>query len=114
MQNHRFAVGEIVLCTERRHPHFSWRAPYTIMTCIKAETTEPQYRIASVHRHEIRIAGEHELCRTPQPLAARQPPHGRILEALPSLQPANLNLKPALERPLSPCPQHSGTGEHHP
>jgi hypothetical protein len=113
MQAHRFAVGEIVLCAERRHPHFTWKAPYTIITCIRAEAAEPQYRIASVHRHEIRIAGEHELCRTPQPLPAFQQSPGQFLDALSCLRPANLNLTPSLERPLSLRLQHSGTGGHH-
>jgi len=111
MQAHQFAVGEIVLCVERRHPQFMWRAPYTIITCIKAESAEPQYRIASVHRREIRIVGEHELCRTPQPLPAFQQSPGQFLGALSCLQPANINLESAMKRSLSLRLQHSGSAE---
>jgi hypothetical protein len=101
MQAHRFAVGEIVLCAGRRHPDFTWKAPYTVLTCIRSDAAEPQYRIASVHRHEIRLAGEHELCRTPQPLSVFQQSRGEILAEeilaeLSCLQPANLNLTPSL------------------
>jgi hypothetical protein len=101
MQAHRFAVGEIVLCAGRRHPDFTWKAPYTVLTCIRSDAAEPQYRIASVHRHEIRLAGEHELCRTPQPLPVFQQSRGEILAEeilaeLSCLQPANLNLTPSL------------------
>jgi hypothetical protein len=96
MQVHRFVVGEIVLCAESRHRHFTWKAPYTVLTCIRSEASEPQYRIASVHRHEIRVAGEHELCRTPQPLSAFRPPREQFLDTLSCLEPANLNLTPGV------------------
>jgi len=113
MQAHRFAVGETVLFAENRHPHFTWKVPYTIISCIRMEAAEPQYRIASMHRHEIRTAGEHELCRTPQPLSAvRQPPE-QFFESLSCLQPANVNLKSAVENPLAPWLQRLGSGEHH-
>jgi hypothetical protein len=113
MQAHRFAVGEIVLFVERRHPQFTWKVPYTIISCIRAEAAEPQYKIGSIHGDKIRTAGEHELCRTPQPLpAVRQPPE-QFLEALSCLQPANLNLKSALENPLPAWLQHSRSGAHH-
>lgn len=102
MQAHRFAVGEIVLCAGRRHPDFTWKAPYTVLTCIRSDTAEPQYRIASVHRHEIRLAGEHELCRTPQPLPVFQHSRRQVLAELSCLQPANLNLTPSLMEISSP------------
>lgn len=113
MTVHRFAVGEIVLFAERRHSQFTWKVPYTVISCIGTDAAEPQYRIASVHRNGIRTAGEHELCRTPQPLpAARQRPE-EFLEALSCLQPANLNLKPALGSPLSAWLQHGRSGAQH-
>ncbi|WP_262270873.1 hypothetical protein [Microvirga yunnanensis] len=92
MQTHRFAVGESVLCAERRHPSFTWQTPYTVITCIQSEAAEPQYRIASLHRHAIRIVGEHELCRTPQPRPAARQSLQQCREALLCLHPANLNL----------------------
>lgn len=101
MQFHRFAVGETVLYAERRHPHFTWRSPYTIISCIKAEASEPQYRIASVHRREIRIAGEHELCVTPQPLPVAQQGPSYSLETWLCLQPANLNVRSSVKRPFT-------------
>ncbi|PVE21486.1 hypothetical protein DC522_26445 [Microvirga sp. KLBC 81] len=113
MQAHRFAVGEIVLYAERRHPQFTWKVPYTIISCIRTDAAEPQYRIASVHRDEIRTAGEHELCRTLQPLPAVQQSPEQFLEALSCLRPANLNLKSALESPLPARLQHSRSGAHH-
>lgn len=113
MQAHRFAAGEIVLFVEKRHFHFTWKVPYTITVCIKADAAEPQYRIASVHRDEIRTAGEHELCRTPQPLPVGQQPPEQFLEALSCLQPANLNVRTALENLLVPWLQRSRGGEHH-
>ena len=113
MQTYRFAVGETVLFAEKRHPHFTWRVPYTIVSCIRTEAAEPHYRIASIHGSKIRNAGEHELCRTPQPLpAARQLPR-RLLEALTGLQPANLNIKSSLESPLTLRLQHIKSGGHY-
>lgn len=112
MQAHQFAVGEIVLCAARRHPQFTWRAPYTIIARIDTEAAEPQYRIVSVHRHEIRIAGEHELCRTPQPIPAFQQSPEQFLDALSCLQPANLNLNPAMGPPLFRASKFGGWGEH--
>ncbi|WP_445504586.1 hypothetical protein [Microvirga sp. G4-2] len=113
MQAHRFAVGEIVLFAERRHFQFTWKVPYTIISCIRTDAAEPQYRIASVHRDEIRTAGEHELCRTPQPLPAAQQAPEQFLKALVCPQPANLNRKSALERPLPARLQHARSGTHH-
>ncbi len=111
MQAHQFAVGEIVLRAEKRHPQFMWRVPYTIMTCIKTEAAEPQYRIASVYRHEVRIAGEHELCRTPQPLPAFPQSPEQFLGALSCLQPANFKPELTMERPLSLGLEHWESGE---
>lgn len=113
MQAHRFAAGEIVLFFEKRHSHFTWKVPYTITECIKTDAAEPQYRIASVHRNEIRTAGEHELCHTPQPLSDVQPPPEEFLEALSCLQPANLNARAAFGNPLMPRLQCSRIGGHH-
>ncbi|QRM34129.1 hypothetical protein [Microvirga sp. VF16] len=113
MQVHRFAVGEIVLCAEKRHPHFTWKAPYTVLACIQSEAAEPQYQIASGHRHEIRMAGEHELCRTPQPLSAFRQSREQLLDALSCLEPANLNLTPGFDDALVPRPQHPDIGGHH-
>jgi hypothetical protein len=101
MQLHRFAVGETVLYAQRRHPHFTWRSPYTIVSCIKTEGPEPQYRIASIHWREIRVAGEHELCVTPQPLPVALQGPEYTLEPWLCLQPANLNVGPFVERPLA-------------
>jgi hypothetical protein len=112
MQAHRFAVGEVVLYAEKRHPHFTWKAPYTIVSCMSVEATEPQYRIASIHHHGIRIAGEHELCRTPQPLPAAQQSLEPFFEIPSCLQPANLNLDSIAKRPLVPWLQHSTSGAH--
>jgi hypothetical protein len=99
MHVHRFAVGETVLCVQRLRSEFAWKAPYTVLTCIRSEGPEPQYRIASVRRQEIRVVGEHELCRTPQPSSAfRQSPE-QLLDALSCLQPANLNLAQAAAHP---------------
>jgi len=113
MQAHRFAVGEIVLFVERRHPHFAWKVPYTVVSCIRTEAPEPQYRIASVHGDMIRIAGEHELRRTPQPLPTLQQPPEQFLEALFCLQPANLNFRSASETPLTPRLRPSQSGGRH-
>ena len=93
MRSHRFAVGEVVLCAERHRPYMTWRGPYRILTCIKAVTAEPQYRIVAIHRSVIRIAGEHELCRAPQPLRVSRPSPGWFLESRSHLPPANLNLR---------------------
>lgn len=113
MQAHRYAVGEIVLFAEKRHSHFTWKVPYTIIACIKTDAAEPLYRIASAHRDEIRTAGEHELCRTPQPLPAAQQSPEQFLEAPPFHHAANLNIKSALVRPLTLQVQQSeGRGPH--
>lgn len=113
MQVHRFAVGETVLFAERRHSHFAWKVPYTVIAYIRMDAAEPQYRIASIHRDEIRIAGEHELCRTPQPIpAARQSPE-QFFAALSCLQPANVNLKPSVGSPFTRWLQHPLSGRYH-
>ncbi|HZH11871.1 MAG TPA: hypothetical protein VEZ24_16045 [Microvirga sp.] len=113
MQAHKFGTGDIVLFAEKRHAHFTWKVPYTIIACIKTDAAEPQYRIASVHRAEIRTAGEHELCRTPQPLHAVQQTPEQFLEVQSCLQPANLNCKRAFEDPLKPWLQNLEDRGHH-
>lgn len=113
MQAHRFAVGEVVLYAERRHSHFTWKAPYTIVSCLRVEASEPQYRIVSIHRQEIRMAGEHELCRTPQPCPVVQQSLDEFFEIPSCLQPANLNRKSSDRPPLVPSLQHSTSSGHH-
>lgn len=109
MANHKFAVGEIVLYTDRRFPQLTWKAPYTVVACIKASTVDAKYRIRSIHRHDSRIASEHELSRGPLSRRSQRPWQERFRDG-PHLQhAANLNLLPAERRP-SPERQTPVTG----
>jgi hypothetical protein len=98
--SHRYAVGQRVFYSQKRFPHLTWKAPYTILHCLASGGVEPQYRIRSALRGDERLAGEHELTRFSLPQQAFRP-----VEAPPFLDgfspdaPANLNLVPPhLER----------------
>lgn len=91
MQSHRFAAGEIVLYNESRLPGLTWKAPYLILDCIDAKSAEPSYRIRSAHRSQERIAGEHELCRMPQPVPVFQRIQTRLCVDSFDGEAANLN-----------------------
>lgn len=113
MEAHRFGVGEIVLYAERRYSHFTWKVPYTVVSCIRADAVEPQYRIVSDRHPEILTVGEHELCRTPQPVPAVRQLPDQFFVIPPWLQPANLNREATVGHPLASWLQHSTGGGHH-
>ena len=101
MQIPRYAVGETVLYNERHLSGYAWKAPYVVLAIVQSMSVEPQYRIGSCYRSQERLAGEHELCRTPQPLCAFRPLLGKSRDDASGMDPANLNL-PLHDDHLSP------------
>ncbi|MGO4573447.1 hypothetical protein [Microvirga sp. 2TAF3] len=113
MQVHRFAVGETVLYTETHIPDLAWKASYTVVACIRSDDAEPQYLIRSIHRVEERVVGEHELCRTPQPLRTSQWPENGLFDDVFDMDAANFNLPSIADRPFAPRRMGSLTGGRH-
>ncbi|HZH53318.1 MAG TPA: hypothetical protein VEZ16_15735 [Microvirga sp.] len=96
MMFHRYAVGERVLYTQHRFPHLTWKAPFTVLSCLTSEGAEPRYRIGSALRSDEREAGEHELSHLAQPQQAFRA--GDMHAASDDFTPdaaANLNLVPS-------------------
>ena len=89
---HRFAVGEVVLYAKKRTGQLlMWKLPYTILSYVLSEDSEPQYWIASARWPEAVIVGERELCRTPQPQQAFHEHDGSSWDFMPDADIANLN-----------------------
>jgi hypothetical protein len=99
MQIHRFAVGETVLYTEQRFPNLSWKAPYTVVTCLPTTGAQPQYQIRSDHRSVDRVASEHELSQTLQLDRAFRRVDGRSLEDCVASRDATQQLVPWADLP---------------
>lgn len=98
MQSPRYAVGETVLYNERHPSGCTWKVPYIVMAGIRSNSLEPRYLIDSRQRSHGRVAGEHELCRMPQPLHAfGRLPNGTRDDAV-GIDAANLNLPPRDDR----------------
>ena len=112
MSTHRFALGEVVLCTERRS-HAAWKAPFVIADCIATSGIDPLYRIRSLHWHETRIAGEHELSRMPQPHRAIVMRGELSLDDRFGLEAANVNAQPAADLPFPSPYRQPMFGGHH-
>lgn len=90
MTAHRFALGEIVLCTERRFDT-AWKAPYVIDGRLASDAIDPLYRIRSLHWNEAKVAGEHELSHMPQPCRATRTGDAPSFEDRLCMEAANLN-----------------------
>lgn len=112
MSTHRFTLGEIVLCTEKRFDT-AWKAPYAIDACIASSAIDPLYRIRSLHWHETRIAGEHELSRMPQPHRATVMKDEPSLDDRFCMEAANLNALPMAELPFASPYRQPMFGGHH-
>jgi len=112
MQIPRYAVGETVLYNERRLSGCPWKVPYVVMAIVRSSSVEPQYLIGSSYRSHERLAGEHELCRTPQPLPTLRVPRGYSGNDAPGMSAANLNL-PLLDDRSSPRRYRPAAGGAH-
>jgi hypothetical protein len=112
MMTHKFALGEIVLCTDRRFDT-AWKAPYVIHEHIGSKAVDPLYRIRSLHWHNTRIASEHELRRMPQCHRAAGAPGEPSPEDRLYLEAANLNALPVAELPFASCYRQSMIGGLH-
>jgi hypothetical protein len=97
MPLHRFAVGEAVLYTRHRFfdpaSDLNWKSPFTVVAYLSSAGLVPQYRIRSAQESCDRVAGEHELSRTPQPQRAFLPLNAGFFEGDTDPEAANLNLE---------------------
>jgi hypothetical protein len=97
MPLHRFAVGETVLYMRHRFfdltSDLNWRSPFTVVAYLAPAGLVPQYRIRSAQESCDRVAGEHELSRTPQPQRAFLPLNAGFFEGNTDPEAANLNLE---------------------